>query len=234
MLARSRARVVAVSEHTRDQLVADGLSADRVTVVENAVRPLPRHVKRVARSRLGIDPADRVVLCAARFTPEKRHDLLLEAWRRWPSPPLLLLAGDGPRRVGVEREVAASGLGERVRVLGDRDDVDWLLAACDAVVLPSDSEGLPVSVLEAMLAERPVVASAVGGLTSLDPESVVLVTPGSVPDLVEALIRVVDSPAAGPRLVGHALTMVRERFDPSLMRTRYRQVLDEATAEGVT
>jgi glycosyltransferase involved in cell wall biosynthesis len=79
----------------------------------------------------------------------------------------LWIAGDGPRRAMLEARRDALGLGDRVRFLGTRPDVPDLLAAADVVVLSSVREGLPVTLLEAMRAERPVVATAVGGCSEL-------------------------------------------------------------------
>jgi glycosyltransferase involved in cell wall biosynthesis len=101
----------------------------------------------------------------------------------------LRIAGDGPDRGALEAEVARLGLEEAVELLGMRTDIAELLAAAGVFVLCSDSEGLPMSVLEAMAAGVPVVATAVGGVPELvsDAETGILVPPRDPAALARAL-----------------------------------------------
>jgi glycosyltransferase involved in cell wall biosynthesis len=101
----------------------------------------------------------------------------------------LQIAGDGPDRDRVAGEIARLGLGAAVELLGARDDVQDLLAAADIFVLSSRSEGMPMTVLEAMAAGLPVVASAVGGVPEAvgDGETGTLVPPGDPDALGRAL-----------------------------------------------
>jgi glycosyltransferase involved in cell wall biosynthesis len=101
----------------------------------------------------------------------------------------LAIVGDGPERERVEDELARYSLDRRVRLLGERGDVPELLADADVFLLASRSEGLPLSVIEAMAAGLPVVASDVGGLRELvrDGETGTLVPPGDPAALANAL-----------------------------------------------
>src|SRR5439155_22355430 len=101
---------------------------------------------------------------------------------------LLVRAGDGPLRAALEQRAIALGIHDRVLFLGERKDIPALLARCDVFVLPSLNEGLPLTVLEAMAAERPVVATNVGGL----------------PELVADGVRGILVPPAGPRALAGA------------------------------
>lgn len=226
LLARTADHVVAVSDETADRLRDHGLPADRVSVIENSLEPPPGRDRPEARSRLGLHPDAPVVLCLARMTVQKRHDLLLEAWRDWPDPPTLLVAGDGPTRPEVARLVTAYGLEGRVHLLGDRQDADWLLAACDVMVLPSDMEGLPVSVLEAMALGVPVVSSAVGGVAALGDDAVQLAAPGESRGLRDGVRRVLTEPDRRRQLVATGRTLVAERFAIGRMTEEYDMVLD--------
>jgi glycosyltransferase involved in cell wall biosynthesis len=107
-----------------------------------------------------------------------------------------LVIGDGPDREALSAELARTGLGEIVELAGERGDVPDLLAASDIFVLSSRSEGLPVSILEAMAAGLPVVASAVGGVAELveDGETGLLVPAGDADALAVALRRLVVDP----------------------------------------
>jgi glycosyltransferase involved in cell wall biosynthesis len=106
-------------------------------------------------------------------------------------------------------------------------DVARLLAAADVVVLSSDSEGLPISALEAMAAGVPVVASRVGGLAALDPATVRLVTPGDADALGAALRDVLFDPARAAEQVARAHELVARRFSTEAMDRGYRAVVAE-------
>jgi glycosyltransferase involved in cell wall biosynthesis len=106
-----------------------------------------------------------------------------------PEPYFALIVGDGPDRLALARELARLGLEGTVRIAGYRDDVPDLLASADVFVLCSDSEAMPMSVLEAMAAGLPVVASSVGGIPELvvDGETGTLVPPRDERALAAAL-----------------------------------------------
>jgi glycosyltransferase involved in cell wall biosynthesis len=116
-----------------------------------------------------------------------------------------LIVGDGPDRPALEKLLRQLGLDGRVRLEGQRHDVRELLAGADVFVLSSRSEGLPVSVLEAMAAELPVVASDVGGVSELvvDGKTGVLVRPGDHDELARALVDLIGD-ADRRRLLGHS------------------------------
>lgn len=123
-----------------------------------------------------------VILCVGRFTPQKRHRVLLGALarlrRQGMTPPRLWLAGAGEGQARVERWAARLGLD--VAFLGRRDDVPALMAAADVLALPSAFEGLPLVVLEAMALGLPVVATRIGGTTeALGPDHPWLTGPSS-------------------------------------------------------
>jgi glycosyltransferase involved in cell wall biosynthesis len=174
------------------------------------------------RLELGLSEDAPVVFCAARFTAEKGHGVLLQAMavvaREYPSA-VLVLAGDGPLRGAVETESRRRALEDRVRFLGQRGDVPRLLAASDVVVVPSLWESLPRVVLEAMALGRPVVASAVGGIPEavLDGETGLLVPAGDPQRLAEVVVDLLRAPARRTAL-GEA-GQRRARADFSLQRS---------------
>lgn len=228
LLRRTSDRVVAVSPHVADGLVEHGYPAARVSVIENAVTPPPRRDREQARRRLGIAPGAVVGLCLARLAAQKRHDLLVRAWERLPLGSVLLLAGDGPTRGAVETLVAQGTRAGDIRLLGERTDADWLLAAADFLVLPTDWEGLPISLLEAMSLGLPVVVSRVGGVLETLGEGVRLVEPGSVDALAAALGELATDVAARQRLGLRGHELVAERFHLAPMLDAYAATYDEA------
>jgi glycosyltransferase involved in cell wall biosynthesis len=156
-------RYLAVSEAMATELRGFVAGGGRVAALQNAIDvDRFRHAEQDLRSGL-IGDLDRVVvLTLARLDFQKGLEYLIEAIPRVPGA-LFVIAGDGPDRSRLEAKARECGIGNRVVFLGHRDDIPELLAACDIYVLPSLFEGLPVSVLEAMAAGKPVIATDIGG-----------------------------------------------------------------------
>jgi len=120
------------------------------------------------RSKLGI-PADALVIgIAATLRSWKGHDYLLEAFTgladKFPSAHLLIV-GDGPRRQHLTEKIAATGLAERIHLIGHREDIPDVLATMDLFALPSyANEGVPQAIMQAMAMELPIVSTTVGSI----------------------------------------------------------------------
>ncbi len=195
-LARADA-VTAVCGAVADTLVRDyGVARERVRVVPNGA-DLPDEAAeagpaRAWRERFAAALIRPLWVVAARLEEQKGHDVLLDAlaevWKRGLDF-TLAVAGDGSLREPLEQRARALGLEKRVHFLGALDDLGALLAAADAVVLPSRWEGLPLTLLEAMARARPVIASAVGGVPEVvgHGENGWLVPAGDVTALADAL-----------------------------------------------
>jgi glycosyltransferase involved in cell wall biosynthesis len=202
---------ICVSENERAAGIGAGTcSAERTVVIRNAVslggRPRARHDN--GRPRL---------IAVGRLKPPKDFLTLVRALALLPPDSFeALIVGDGPDRNTLENELRRLGLENRVRLAGERHDVPDLLAAADVFVLSSSSEGLPVSVLEGMAAELPVVASHVGGLQELvlDGETGLLVEPRDAEKLAAALGRLVADRGLRRRLGAAGREYVESHFDP--------------------
>ena len=168
LLTRCLHRHVAVSRFVAQRL-HDRFSVpmDRIAVIPNAVEP-PPPVSADTRLRVEIAGDERtpLALTVARLDAQKGIAHLIDAAAMVPDA-VFALAGDGPDRAALEARAAELGVGARVRFLGHRRDVPALLAIADLFVLPSLFEGFPLSVLEAMAAGVPVVATAIGGTDEL-------------------------------------------------------------------
>jgi glycosyltransferase involved in cell wall biosynthesis len=144
--------------------------------------------RHASRQLLGL--ADDVVLAGtvSRLSPPKDPFTLVQAVALVPDLHLLVI-GDGPLRTELSDEIDRLGIADRVRLLGARSDVPRLLGALDVFVLSSRTESLPLSVIEALAAGIPVVASDVGGLREVvhDGSTGVLVPPGDVDQMAAAL-----------------------------------------------
>jgi glycosyltransferase involved in cell wall biosynthesis len=142
------------------------------------------------------------IVCVARFAPPKQQTKLVEALsflndRSW----TLKFIGDGPDQTHVMKKVKALGLEHRVQFLGARDDVPRLLAESDIFVLPSFYEGLPISIIEAMRAGLPVIASNVGGVNELlNSKTGILIENKSEVSLKNALLKLIEDTQLRKRL----------------------------------
>ena len=219
------AAFVAVSEPVRDQLIASGAPAERVSVVRNGVALGP-----------DTDPPQNpglTLVCAARLAAVKGQDVLLAALALAPADIRVRFVGDdlegGSFRSDLERQVSDLGLGERVEFLGHRNDLDELLDASDGLVLPSRDEGLPLVALEAMARSRPVIATAVGGLPSLvhDGESGLLVAAEAPAELAAALVRLRDDPQLRRSLAHAGRARVAREFSADRMREQTLAIFDQ-------
>lgn len=221
-LLRGLDAVVVVSASLRALLVDHGVAAERIHVVPNAIDVEAVAAAAQARRdalRAGWGVADhRVLLCLGRLSREKGQDVLLEAVARLPAggdrPLTLVLVGDGAARADLEAQARRLGIDARVRFLGWRDDPHACLGAADAVVLPSRTEGLPLALLEAMAARRPVVATRVGGVPDALAEGAAgwLVAPDDADALGAALARMLADAGERARRTAAALARVRDAY----------------------
>lgn len=191
--------VTAVCGAVAEMLVRDyGIARDRVRVVPNGAE-LPDESRetplaRAWRERFNASLIRPLWVVAGRLEAQKGHtvliDALAEVWKRGLDFNLAV-AGDGSLRGELETRAQQAGLGNRVRFLGQVDDLGSLLAAADAVVMPSLWEGLPLTLLEAMVRSRPVIATPVGGVPEVIEDGVHgdLVPAGDVAALADALER---------------------------------------------
>jgi glycosyltransferase involved in cell wall biosynthesis len=179
----------------------------------NFYRPEVRAAWRVQN---GISTKDVLVVSVARLEPQKNPLGLLEAFRRADVPAHLLFAGDGSLRP----QLAGAN------VLGVRTDLPELLSSCDIFALASHWEGQPLSVIEAMAAGLPVIATAVGGLPELVGDAGVLVPPGDT-DAFAAALRALVTDTERRRRLGEAARERSRRFDVSGMVAAYADLFEE-------
>jgi glycosyltransferase involved in cell wall biosynthesis len=221
---------VAVSEATRrDYCDAIGIPRESFTVVSNGV-PMPVSSSNDVRLELGIGSSTRVLLALGTLTHRKGHvDLIRACARLSPNTDWhLLIAGRADDAAEeTARTIAECGLTRSVSLLGVRSDTGDLLAACDVFVMPSRWEGLPLAVLEAMHAGRPIVATRCNGI----PEAVthestgLLVEPGDVEGITVSLQRLLDNSELSALLGARAAADATRRFSIGAMARSYDELL---------
>jgi len=230
--------VIAVSDAVAESL--EGYPGPLPRVIPNGVpggTPDPALTASVRRE-LAIAPDAPLFVHVGNIRPHKGHETLTRAvaivTRRRPEVVVVSIGGEKvPGDLDRVRQRAADlGVDEQLRFLGRRSDAQQFLAAADVVVNPSDVEGLPLSILEALAMARPVVATDVGGVSSvIRHEATGLLVPAGDPDaLAAAMVEALDSPQApdwgraGAEVVaaGHGLQGMVEAYEQL-----YRDVLDE-------
>jgi glycosyltransferase involved in cell wall biosynthesis len=182
---------VACSEHVRNWLTKRGLAPDKIRAVYNGYE-LPEGEASLARDAFDIDEGKCVALFVGRLVEGKGVEALIRAvagLTHWTA----LIAGDGPIRASLESEAAA--LGADVRFVGRVSEPGPYYGLADVVVLPSEMEALPMTLIEAAAHGVPAVATRVGGMTEVvrDGSSGILVEPGGSDALRAALARLEDN-----------------------------------------
>jgi len=217
---RRASRVLVPSAYLRAIALGWRLDPARTTVVPNPAPEVRVHPTRdEARAALGIEGFALGV--AGRLTEQKALEDTLAALARVPRVALLVL-GDGPERAALERRAAQLDVSDRVRFLGagTRDDVIVLFRAVDAALLTSAWENLPHTLLEALAAGTPVIATAVGGIPEVvrDGENGLLVPPRDVAAAASAIDRLVRDEVLRASLAAAAAPSVEELAEPRILR----------------
>jgi glycosyltransferase involved in cell wall biosynthesis len=217
MLARHTDQLIAVGNRVRDDLLAAGIGrAGQYTVVPpgTSLGPLPD--SRAARAELGLPAGGTVVAYVGRLTRIKRPDRLAAVARAVIAAvpdAVFAICGDG--ELAAELSSAARDLGRSVRLLGWRADVEKVYAAADLVLLTSDNEGMPVSLIEAGLAGVPVVATNVGSVSEVVRDgSTGLLTRCDADDLARSVIRLLRDDNLRHQMGRAAASWSRGQFGP--------------------
>lgn len=221
-----------VTEVLQQKSIALG-HTDRSTLIPNAV-PVPAQPLEKKDTSLyhewGFAADDYVIGIVARLKPVKGHRFLIDAMAELSDlkQVKLLIVGTGPLEETLRNQVTSLGLEQRVRFAGFRHDILQIMQAIDCMCLASLSEALPYVVLEAASFTRPIVATSVGGLTSLleDKNTAVMVNPENASSLAEG-IRWLATHQPEARQIGlNAYAMVKESFSVDTMIDSVLQVYE--------
>lgn len=240
---RASAAVVANSERVQRALTLDdGVPADRTALIPNFVEAdafeLPDAGEiRVRRQARGLPPDDPVVGLVANLRPVKDHDLFLRmAALVAASAPRVHFAiiGEGDQRERLERQAERLGLGPRVHFLGLLPNRPNPFQLVDIATLTSRSEGFPNSILEAMAAARPVVATAVGGVPDAVVEGLTgfLVPPGAAELFAEAVLRLVGDQELARGCGAAGQRRARERFSETRVLADLQALYERVLTRG--
>ncbi len=241
LLTRRQDRIVAVGQAVKKALVCnEGFSEQRIQVIYNGI-PLEQFSNvpvrgREARAQLGIRDEAFVVAHVARLDYLKDHRTALEAIAclRDNLPEVVyLVVGDGPLQKEISQRIVELRLESHVRLLGTRQDVPLILAASDAFMLSSISEGIPLTVIEAMAAGVPLVATRVGGLEEMIDDGVqgVLRPPKDPRALASALLSLARNPELRAQMGRAGRQRAQERFSETTMLAAYDDLFAHLTSQ---
>jgi glycosyltransferase involved in cell wall biosynthesis len=236
VLSRFVHRTIVVADYLKEVLLRkEGFPENKVLFIPNGIDDSPYcEVGRddSFRNELGFDASSRLVGVIARLDPIKNHKLILRAMKavitEVPSARLVLV-GDGPLRDELTQFVHQdSAVHDAVRFLGERDDVPRILKNLDLFVLPSLSEGMSLTLVEAMAASLPIVVTEVGGNPAIitNEESGLLVPSGDHEAMAAAVIGLLKDRALCDKLATGARKRYEEEFTIDRMVERYRRVYE--------
>ncbi len=217
----------AVAEFT---VVEAGIRPEKITVIPNGIawEDYPA-ANRADLTELGVRPGRKVIVAIGRLEEQKGFGWLISSARAWLGGLAdcdLLVVGDGPMRAWLQQEASRQGLADRIHFAGLRGDVPEILAASSLLVLPSQWEGMPNVVLEAMASGLPVVATRVEGVAELlgpafEEQTVAY---GDTPALADRLARLVGDRGLADRLGRENQRRVRDHFGLDRMVQAYQQL----------
>lgn len=225
-------RYIAVSNDVARQLTAKlGFTRHKTQVVHNGVAIEPFEQVAIAESYQQLPHP--LVLTTARLTPQKGISCLLDAAALVPQA-TFLIAGEGPLAPELRTQAQRLGIAHRVIFAGYVENVPALLRASDLFVLPSLYEGLPLSILEAMAAGVPVIATDVGGIgEAISNESNGLLVPPADPAaLANAIRKMLDNRNYAQQLAEAGRARVRTHFSAETMTRRTVDIYCRVLAAG--
>lgn len=219
-------KIITVSEQIADKLIKRGVPAGKVIIIHNAFSPDP--VLKAAPGRpVTVLPEGVTVGVVGRLEKVKGIGYLLKAIRLLLDGGLsisLVIVGDGPQKNNLEWQVAEMELTERVIFTGWLDYAETIkvMSRLDVYALPSLSEGLNTTLLEALALERPVVATDVGGNPEIiiNNETGLLVPPKDPAALAKAIEKILDDPLLGEQLAANGRQLVLEKYTSDKMISR--------------
>jgi glycosyltransferase involved in cell wall biosynthesis len=229
--ARLVDRVVGVSEDTARQCLSDGIAAKRVRMIRNGID--------LTRFTPTEHPADGPAVLVARLAPEKDLPNLMQAAAilTGQDPSFrLLIAGSGPCFEETRQSIGQLGLTRHVELLGERSDIPAILARSSLFVLSSKTEGISLTLLEAMACGLPVVATRAGGNGEVvqDGQTGWIVPVGDPGQLAIAIQRLRRDPIEAKRFGAAGRSRVESEFNVLRMVLEYERLYEEVLGRGGT
>lgn len=227
---------IAVSDGIKEQLLATGIKEPKITVVQNGIdatlyASTPEIEAKANELRQEWNIANDVFVIGtnARLVPVKGLNHLIEGMKvalNQDSSLHLLIAGDGPDRDKLQQLIHQNKINDKVSLVGFRNDVANCLAVMDVYINCSLSEGTPISVMEAMAAEKPLILTAVGGMKEMaqHDESALMIPPQSAEAIAASILRLKRDPVLRERIALAARRTVEERYSVQAMTRKQIEI----------
>lgn len=232
-------KVIAVSEPIKAILLASNLRPDQVDLVRNGV-DIPgvnwsTEELNTLRNELKIKPTDFCVLNSGRLTRQKAQWVLIEAaamLKNQQQAVRVLVVGEGGLAQELKNQIQTLGVSDEVSLLGFRADVNKLLAISDAFVLPSIDEGMPMALLEAAAASKPIISTLVGDIGKLisDGQTGLVVPLEDPAALADAILKLKQDAMLARQLAAVGHTRMKENYSSEAMCTLYTHIYDQLFA----
>ncbi len=230
-------RVVAVSEPIKEFLVLSGVNEKKITVIKNGIYLEDYAVAADApnsllRNKLCTGNDTFVFVNIARLTAQKAQDIIITAARELKKQCVdcvFLLLGDGPLAHEYEQLIKEYRVADYVKMLGFQHNVAEWLSLADAYLLPSRDEGLPMGLLEAMAARKPVIVTPVGNIPFLieHKKTGLIVAVDDVNALVEAVLWMIENPSLCRKISRRAFDVVEKEYSARSMYAMYKNIYEE-------
>lgn len=235
-LLRGFDQVTAHCQAALDATAARGVPAEDIELLPcgfaDRVAHLSGSERDAGRAALGAGPGDTVLIKVARFWLEKRHDVLLRAFRhllaKRPATQLWI-PGVGPEESRIREMATSLGVASQCRFLGFRTDLPELLAMADVQVHTADEEGVPLAILAGMAAARPIVSTRVGGIAEVirSGHSGVLLEPRQPEAFADAVLDLLGDPARQRRLGDAARDFIDREYSLAVATRRVERLYAE-------
>lgn len=231
-------KIVAVSSMAKQQALDEGIQNEKIEIIANGINPvrIDSRVREQKRVALGLKPDDIFILNVARMVREKSQYFLIDAVKilseNYPQI-RTMIAGDGPLRTELEEQVRVTALQDTFWLPGRRSDVPELLNAADIFVLYSEIEGMPLSLMEAMSAKLPVIASEIGANRDLVTNGIsgILVPFDSAEKLAAAIGNLIDDETFRKQLGEEAGRVITEQFTVEKSCDAYKRLFMDLLSE---
>ncbi|MCH2159019.1 MAG: glycosyltransferase [Oleiphilaceae bacterium] len=225
--------VVAVSDEIKAKLIGFGVDAGKVRVIKNGVQiqSIEKGVSSEIRKSSGLNGGEFLVTNVARLTEQKAQHILIDAiamLRRKGFDIAALIVGEGPLKQELDAQVRNLDIADHVKLLGFQKNIREILASSDVFALPSIDEGMPISLLEAISADVPVVATDVGDIGKLvrHGQSGLIVPVGDIDALASGIMELMEDKEKAREYSKSALAKLRAQYSCEAMASQYNEVYD--------
>jgi len=234
LLLKKFRRIVAISDQVKKEILDAGIPDNKISIIDNGINLLrfeEQFDTKEIRKQFGIPLESQVIGTVGRLDLEKGHHILLEAAKiviqKNPST-FFVIVGDGYLKNDLKSRAEQLKIEDHILLPGIIKEVPKILSVFDVFVLPSLTEGLPMALLEAMAAKKPVIASRVGAIPKviIDNETGILIKPGNANELSKAVIDLLQDKFKADLITKNAYNKIVQEFSSSRMAKQYINIYE--------